>query len=248
LNLLHGSQEQNAQKVQSIYHAASLSGRDIEILIDINRLVITDNFNENDVHLSQGNQSGISMKRINKVTPMISKKFSHLVNKISGEDPFFNDESTRSLIVNEKSGNLYIFSNALNALSYRKDMKNPKTNGFPFVFSEKGRQDIIFGIKQQVDCISIVCVNARTILDIKAFLENYGASHIKVIAKIENQEGINNSLDILVAADGLLISGGDIQEEMPIEEVHSIQKKLIKLCNSLGKPVINCYTDSRFFT
>ena len=102
----------------------------------------------------------------------------------------------------------------------------------------KDRQDILFGISQQVDFIAGSFIrSAADVLDIRRILEE-NRSDIQVIAKIENRSGVDNIEEILEVADGIMVARGDLGVEIPAEEVPLLQKRIIKKCNLLGKPVI----------
>lgn len=105
--------------------------------------------------------------------------------------------------------------------------------------TEKDREDIRFGVEQDVDFIAASFVrNAECILEIKAFLRELDAPYIPIIAKIENGEGIQNIDEIIRAADGLMVARGDLGVEIPAEEVPYLQKMMIQKCNKNFKTVI----------
>ena len=105
--------------------------------------------------------------------------------------------------------------------------------------TEKDAQDILFGIEQGVDFIAASFVRtAKDVLEIRELLEQNGGSHIQIIPKIENQEGVDNIDEIIEVSDGLMVARGDLGVEIPAEEVPLVQKTLIKKCNQVGKPVI----------
>ena len=84
----------------------------------------------------------------------------------------------------------------------------------------------------------LLFVRASDVLEIRELLEENNATHIHIIPKIENQEGVDNIDEILEVSDGLMVARGDLGVEIPAEEVPLVQKNLIKKCNAFGKPVI----------
>lgn len=104
--------------------------------------------------------------------------------------------------------------------------------------TEKDKEDICFGIKAGFDFIAASFVRtADCIHEIKAMLDAEGSS-MRVIAKIENAEGIENLDDIIEAADGIMVARGDMGVEIPAQQVPHIQKKIIRKCNAACKTVI----------
>ena len=103
----------------------------------------------------------------------------------------------------------------------------------------KDVEDIKYGIEAGFDYIAASFVRKpQDILEIKKVLKENNGEHIKVIAKIENREGINNFDEILKVADGIMVARGDLGVEIPMEEVPILQKEFIKKTHITGKPVI----------
>ncbi len=104
--------------------------------------------------------------------------------------------------------------------------------------TETDKQDILFGIEQNVDIIALSFVrNAETIREVRNLLgEN--AEHIKLIAKIENQEGVDRLKEIVMEADGVMVARGDLGIEVEMEEVPQIQRRIAFLCAKYGKRLI----------
>ena len=95
--------------------------------------------------------------------------------------------------------------------------------------TEKDKEDIRFGVEQDIDFIAASFVrNAECILEIKAWLKECGAPYIPVIAKIENVEGVDNIDEIIRCADGIMVARGDLGVEIPAEEVPYLQKQIIQ--------------------
>ena len=105
--------------------------------------------------------------------------------------------------------------------------------------TEKDKDDIRFGVEQDIDFIAASFVrNAECVLEIKAYLKELGAPYIPIIAKVENAEGIENIDEIIRAADGIMVARGDMGVEIPLEDVPIIQKMIIKKVYNADKQVI----------
>ncbi|MFI3284964.1 MAG: pyruvate kinase [Erysipelotrichaceae bacterium] len=108
----------------------------------------------------------------------------------------------------------------------------------PFI-SEKDDSDIRFGAKMNVDFIAASFVRRKEdVLAIRAILKEEGNEKIKIIAKIENQEGFDNIEEILEVVDGVMVARGDLGVEVETAYVPIYQKRLIQAANRAGKPVI----------
>ena len=107
----------------------------------------------------------------------------------------------------------------------------------PFI-SEQDKKDILFGIEQDYDYIALSFV--RTAKDVEAVraIIDFNNSKMKIIAKIESTQGVENMEEILAAADGLMVARGDMGVELPPEQVPYIQKKMITMANAVGKITI----------
>jgi pyruvate kinase len=104
--------------------------------------------------------------------------------------------------------------------------------------SEKDKKDILFCIKNNVDYLAQSFVRTKKdVLSIRKILQDYG-SPIKIVAKIENREGIKNIDEIISVSDGIMIARGDMGISIPIYEVPMVQKRIIRKCNRARKFVI----------
>lgn len=124
-------------------------------------------------------------------------------------------------------------------LGEKKNMSLPGTSiNLPTV-TEKDEEDIEnFALRYNVDFIAASFVRRGS--DVEEVRDVLGprGTHIKVISKIENHEGLENFIDILKASDGIMVARGDLGMEIPAEKVFIAQKRMITLCKTYGKPVI----------
>ena len=124
-------------------------------------------------------------------------------------------------------------------LGQRKGINVPNVKVNLPAITEKDKEDILFGIQQNIDFIAASFIrDAAGIHEIKKILKENNAEHISVIAKIENAEGVENIDEIIAASDGIMVARGDLGVEIPAQEVPHIQKIIIKKCNAHYIPVI----------
>ena len=125
------------------------------------------------------------------------------------------------------------------ALGSRKSVNVPGVRICLPSLTERDKRNILFGIAKDIDFIAHSFVrNRQDVADVRRLLDENGGSGIRIIAKIENQEGVDNIDEILEAADGVMIARGDLGIEVPQERIPGIQRVIIRKCVLAKKPVI----------
>ncbi|MCZ0754866.1 pyruvate kinase [Anoxybacillus sp. J5B_2022] len=243
LNFSHGDYVEHGQRIQNIREAAKRTGKTIAILLDTKGPEIrTHNMENGAIELKEGAQVIVSVNEVLGTPEKFSVTYEGLIDDVNPGDKILLDDGLIGLeVVSVNQQAREIVTKVLNS----GVLKNKKGVNVPGVrvnlpgITEKDCQDILFGIRQGVDFIAASFVRrASDVLEIRELLEANDALDIKIIPKIENQEGVDHIDEILEVADGLMVARGDLGVEIPAEEVPLVQKELIKKCNALGKPVI----------
>lgn len=169
----------------------------------------------------------------------ISVSYPKFVSDLSNGAYILIDDGELELQVIEKNADHLVCEVQNEAsLGSRKSVNVPGVRINLPSLTQKDKDNIKYAIERDLDFIAHSFVrNKQDILDIREILDAYG-SDIKVIAKIENQEGVDNIDEILTVADGVMVARGDLGIEVPQEKIPGIQRLLIKKCVLAKKPVI----------
>ncbi|AUJ26008.1 MULTISPECIES: pyruvate kinase [Virgibacillus] len=243
LNFSHGNYEEHADRIKNIRAAAEKTGKTVAVLLDTKGPEIrTHDFVDGQAELMQGKTVYVSMKEVEGTAERFSVTYPGLIDDVHEGSKILLDDGLIELEVKEvNKANQELKTVALNSgvIKNKKGVNVPNVSVNLPGITEKDANDILFGIGQDIDFIAASFVRrASDVLEIKELLENHNATHIQIIPKIENQEGVDNIDSILEVSDGLMVARGDLGVEIPAEDVPLVQKQLIRKCNTVGKPVI----------
>ena len=241
LNFSHGTHADHQEKIDLIKKVREKLQLPIAILLD-----------------TKGPEYRIGMFEGHKVEVHDGDTFTFTTEDILG-DPHRVSVSYKGLVHDLNVGDTILVNNGLLAFAVKEltdtevictvtaggEMSSRKSMSFPgkvlkqVYLSEQDKADLLFGIQNDVDFVACSFVSRKQdILDVQEFLDANGAHGIDLIAKIENQPGVDNIEEICEACEGIMIGRGDMGVEIPFEELPAIQKHLITKCRLLGKRVI----------
>ena len=241
LNFSHGDFEEHGNRIKNIKAANEELGTSVAILLDTKGPEIRlGKLKVEPIELIQGNTITLTTEEIEGDITRIPVTYKNLPNDLEVGSTVLIDDGLIGLKVEAIEGT-EVHCRIVNSgpIKSKKGVNVPGVKISLPGITEKDRNDIIFGIQQGVDFIAASFVRkASDVLEIRALLEEHNASHIQIISKIENQEGVDNLDAILEVSDGLMVARGDLGVEIPAEEVPLVQKLMIQKCNLAGKPVI----------
>ena len=186
-----------------------------------------------DVIRVEGNPLGISSREA------IYVSYSNLTQRMEvGKDILIDDGEVDLKVIEVHDNHLVCISQNDGVVGSRKSVNIPDVRIDLPSLTEKDKENIVFAIKNDVDFIAHSFVRSKQdVLDVQKILEEHN-SHIKVIAKIENQEGVDNIDEILSVAYGIMVARGDLGIEVAQEKIPAIQRALIRKAIHHKKPVI----------
>ena len=241
LNFSHGSHEEHEKKIELIKHVRQKLGLPIAILLDTKGPEYRiKTFVNGKVHVKAGQIFTFTTDECEGDENRVSVNYSNLHNEMTPGGEITVCNGMVKFRVEEIDGHDIICKCEVGGeMSNRKSMSFPnKVMSGPYL-SEQDRADILFGIEQGVDYIAASFVSTRQdVQDIRDLLDANGGEDIEIIAKIENQAGVDNVEEICEVAGGVMIARGDLGVEIPFVCLPDVQKRLTKTCRMLGKRVI----------
>ncbi|MCD8845548.1 pyruvate kinase [Mammaliicoccus sciuri] len=243
LNFSHGSHEEHKGRIDTIRKVSSKLNKNIGILLDTKGPEIrTHNMKDGLIELTKGSEVTVKTTEVEGTPEAFSVTYEKLAEDVEVGSTILLDDGLIELTVKSvdiAKGEVHCDVQNTGELKNKKGVNLPGVKVNLPGITDKDASDIRFGIEEGVDFIAASFVRRPSdVLDIRAILEEKENNVIKIIPKIENEEGIENIDEILQVSDGLMVARGDMGVEILPEAVPMVQKQLIQKCNKLGKPVI----------
>ena len=240
INMSHGTYEEHKKKMDAVKKLRKELDLPVAILLDTKGPEIrTGNFAEK-VSLQSDQIFTLTTNEREGAADGCSITFKGLPADVKEGSRILIDDGLIEMVVKSKT-DTDIVCKVVNGgtVSSHKGINVPDiTLSMPFL-SDRDKSDLLFGIEQDVDFVAASFTRcANDINEMRAFLVNNGGANIRIIAKIENKDGVNNIDEIVKASDGIMVARGDLGVEIPFAEIPQIQKMLIYKTRNSDKPVI----------
>lgn len=241
LNFSHGTHENHKKTIETFRKVRDKLGLAAAIMLDTKGPEIrTGDVENGQIELIKGEKITVTTKEVLGTPEMISVTYEDLPGQLKKGNRILLDDGKIMLTVIEVEGDEIRCS-----IDDGGILRNKKGVNVPYIhldmpyISKKDEEDIKFGIENDVDFIAASFVRCKEdVLELRNFVNYYGGHKIKIIAKIENNEGVEKFDEILKYSDGIMVARGDMGVEIDYERLPGIQKRFIKKCYSEGKIVI----------
>ena len=249
LNFSHGSHEVHARTIATIREVMGKTRKFCTIMLDTKGPEIrtgpladdSDGSALSDVTLTKGDIFRLYVDGRPTTATECSVTYPGILASLSVGKTILLDDGLISLTVKDIAADHIVATvNNTGQLGGRKGVNLPGSVVTLPVLTEQDKQDLLFGIEQGVDVVAASFVRkAEDVRAIRALLDSDPRGQpIRIISKIESQEGVENYDEILALSDGIMVARGDLGVEVPLEKVGVLQKMMVRKCNLVGKPVI----------
>lgn len=240
-NMSHGTHESHQKLIEAVKQARQNKNAPIGIMIDTKGPEIRiKQFKDGKILLNPKDKFILTTKDVLGDQKRVSVTYKNLPKILkNGTKILLNDGNIEFKVEKVKNDDIYCEVVNGGVLSNNKSINLPDiVTDMPYL-SEQDKSDITFAKEMEANFLSISFVNcAQDVLDVKNYLKEIGYSDIKIISKIESQEGVKNFDKILKVSDGIMVARGDLGVEIDFVKIPILQKEFISKCNKCGKIVI----------
>lgn len=241
LNCSHGDHTYMKKLITNIKKASEATGIPVGILLDtkgpeIRTGLIKDN---KTIYLEKGKKITLTTEEVDGTDSLLSISYTDLPAEVSPGKHIYLADGLIDLEVEKVDGNLiHCLIHSSGEIGSKKNVNVIGVKISLPSITDKDEKDIIFGIEHEVDFIAASFIRKPTdIQAIQNILDTYESS-IKIIAKIEDEEGLENLDQIIRVSSGVMVARGDLGVQLQLEQIPLVQKRIIKKCNEANKAVI----------
>ena len=240
-NFSHGSHPEHLERLSLLKAVRDAMGRPVATILDTKGPEIRiRNFDTKSISLEAGDTFTLTTREEVGDQTHVSVSYPKLHQEVAPGQEILIDDGLVAIRVDEIRGEDIVCTvENGGTLSANKSINIPGVHIHLPALTEKDVADIRFGVENDFDFIAASFVRqASDVEAVRQVLQDCGGESVKIIAKIENQEGVDNIDEILAAADGIMVARGDLGVEIPAAKVPILQKKIIRKGLQAGKPVI----------
>ena len=240
-NCAHGDHAYHKEMMDIVRCASKETGIPVGLLLDTKGPEIRTGYTDGNknIDLKTGDQIILTTEDVLCTDKMISVTYKNLPNDVKpGNHIFVADGLIDLEVLSIENGQVNCLIANGGSFGSRKNVNiiGVKTN-LPAI-TEKDVKDILFGVENNIDFIAASFIRkASDIKEIRSIVDLCDVK-IDIIAKIEDQEGLDNIDEIIRVSDGIMVARGDLGVQLPAEEIPLVQKRIIRKCNEANKPVI----------
>lgn len=240
-NFSHGTHEYHLENIERVRAVRDRLGVPLAIMLDTKGPEIRlREFENGAVTIEKGGRFTLTTEEVTGNDKRVTVSYKELPKQLLPGTVILVDDGKISLRVDDTSDteiNCTVTEGGV--LRSRKSINIPNVHiDMPYL-SEQDKADLCFGVKHDVDFVAASFVRSKEdVIELRKFLDYHGGHKIRIIAKIENIEGVNNFDEILLNSNGIMIARGDMGVEVEYEKLPGIQKRFIRKCYQSGKMVI----------
>lgn len=240
INASYGTEEEHSEVIRTIRGVSARLDVPVAILLDLPGIKLrTGPLREKGVYLKEGDQFSLTGEKVSGDEQKISVSLPEILNDIKvGNTIFLSEGAIQVKVISTTDSEVRCKVVVGGVLTANRGINIPGVKLNVPSITSRDLKFLAFGLERGVDFVGISFVrSAADILRARQFLYEKGAS-IPLIAKIEKYEAVNDIDRIIAEADGIMVARGDLGVEIPLKKVPIVQKRLIRKCNQVGKPVI----------
>ena len=241
LNFSHGDHESHREVIETFRRVRERLGKPAAIMLDPKGPEIRIcTFKDGKAYLEEGSTFTLTTQEIEGDSTRVSVTYADLPSQLKQGDRVLIDDGRLELTVKELTDTDVICTVVTGGpVTNRKGVNIPGVHlDLPYL-NERDMADLRFGVEMDVDYVAASFVrSADDVIAMRNYLDYYGGHNIRILAKIENAEGIENFEEILKHANGIMVARGDMGVEVDYERLPGLQKRFIRRCYQSGKIVI----------